>query len=127
VADALDKLSDDLSGDVKRLTNFTPEYRLRVGVYRALFEVAEGNRAVVCRIVHRRAATGRMSGMLTLHPSILERDGKKEFAVLPYEEFEKLTEELQDHEDLKDLRAAKAAEGEAEAVPLADVRRQLQI
>lgn len=27
--------------------------------------------------------------MVTLHPSILERDGKKAFAVLPYEEFAK--------------------------------------
>jgi mRNA interferase RelE/StbE len=27
-------LQDDLDGDVKRLTNFTPEYRLRVGNYR---------------------------------------------------------------------------------------------
>jgi mRNA interferase RelE/StbE len=35
----IEKLSDDLSGDVKRLTNFTPEFRLRVGNYRVLFEV----------------------------------------------------------------------------------------
>jgi len=27
--------------------------------------------------------------MVTLHPSILEHDGKKAFAVLPYEEFVK--------------------------------------
>jgi mRNA interferase RelE/StbE len=32
-------LQNDLAGDVKRLTNFTPEYRLRVGDYRVLFEV----------------------------------------------------------------------------------------
>jgi mRNA interferase RelE/StbE len=45
-----------LSGDVKRLTNFTPEYRLRVGQYRVLFEVENENEVVVYRIVHRREA-----------------------------------------------------------------------
>ena len=42
-------------GDVKRLTNFSPEYRLRVGDYRALFEV-EGVSIVVYRVIHRREA-----------------------------------------------------------------------
>jgi len=36
---AIESMKDDLTGDVKKLTNFTPEYRLRVGNYRALFEV----------------------------------------------------------------------------------------
>ena len=30
-------LQNDLEGDVKRLTNFTPEYRLRVGNYRVFY------------------------------------------------------------------------------------------
>jgi len=38
------------------LTNFTPEYRLRVGQYRILFEVENDNEVVVYRIVHRREA-----------------------------------------------------------------------
>ncbi len=53
---ALARLESDLSGDVKRLTNFSPEYRLRVGDYRALFEVEDQARVVVYRIVHRREA-----------------------------------------------------------------------
>jgi len=56
VADALERLTDDLSGVVKRLTNFSPEYRLRVGVYRVLFEIENENEIVVYRIVHRREA-----------------------------------------------------------------------
>lgn len=32
-------LADDLAGDVKKLTDFTPEYRLRVGDYRILFDI----------------------------------------------------------------------------------------
>ena len=35
----LESLENDMKGNVKRLTNFTPEYRLRAGNYRALFEV----------------------------------------------------------------------------------------
>ena len=51
----IEGMSDDLKGDVKRLTNFTPEYRLRVGDYRVLFEVDNKN-IVVYRVRHRREA-----------------------------------------------------------------------
>ena len=56
IVDALEKLEEDFVGDVKRLTGFTPEYRLRVGDYRILFEIEEGNLVVVYRIRHRREA-----------------------------------------------------------------------
>jgi mRNA interferase RelE/StbE len=49
-------MADGLSGDVKRLTNFSPEYRLRVGQYRVLFEIESEKEIVVYRIVHRREA-----------------------------------------------------------------------
>jgi len=65
--------------------------------------------------------------MVTLHPNILERDGKKAFAVLPYEEFERIEEELDCFEDLKELRAAKAEETNVPATPLASVRKELKI
>jgi mRNA interferase RelE/StbE len=48
-------LRNDLAGDVKRLTNHTPEYRLRVGNYRVLFEV-EGTKIVIYRVRHRKDA-----------------------------------------------------------------------
>jgi mRNA interferase RelE/StbE len=51
----IEEMSNDLKGDVKRLTNFTPEFRLRVGDYRVLFEV-EGKTIVIYRIRHRREA-----------------------------------------------------------------------
>jgi mRNA interferase RelE/StbE len=51
----IEEMSNDLKGDVKRLTNFTPEYRLRVGDYRVLFEVEE-KAIVIYRIRHRREA-----------------------------------------------------------------------
>ena len=56
VVDALERLSDGLSSDVKRLTNFSPEYRLRVGQYRVLFEIENEKEIVIYRIVHRREA-----------------------------------------------------------------------
>jgi len=49
----LEALQDDMKGDVKRLTNFFPEYRMRAGNYRALFEV-EDDRIIVYRIKHRK-------------------------------------------------------------------------
>jgi len=48
-------MTEDLTGDVKQLTNFTPEYRLRVGSYRVLFEIQD-NTIVVYGVRHRREA-----------------------------------------------------------------------
>lgn len=56
IAEALERLQSDLTGDVKKLTNFTPEYRLRVGQFRVLFEIENETRIIVYRIVHRREA-----------------------------------------------------------------------
>jgi len=44
---------------------------------------------------------------MELHPHIIEKDGKKEFVVLPYQEFLVLQEAMADYEDLKDLREEK--------------------
>jgi len=38
--------------------------------------------------------------MVILHPKILEQNGEKQFAVIPYEEFLKIQEELSNYEDL---------------------------
>jgi mRNA interferase RelE/StbE len=51
----VEALQANLAGDVKRMTNFTPEYRLRVGNYRVLFEV-EGSTVIIYRVRHRRDA-----------------------------------------------------------------------
>jgi mRNA interferase RelE/StbE len=56
IVDALEELKNDLAGDVKRLTAFNPEYRLRVGDYRVLFDIEQTNRVVVYRVRHRREA-----------------------------------------------------------------------
>ncbi len=51
----VEMLQQGLTGDIKRLTNFTPEYRLRVGDYRILFEIVESS-IVIYRVLHRRDA-----------------------------------------------------------------------
>ena len=60
--------------------------------------------------------------MISLHPEFLTKDGKRQFAVLPYEEFVALQEVLADAADLIDLRAAKADEADAATVPLSEVK-----
>ncbi len=56
--------------------------------------------------------------MIAIHPSILEKDGVKEFAVLPYKEFLEIREELEDYEDLKLLRQAKLEEADSPSISL---------
>ena len=49
------RLEKGLLGNIKRLTNFDCDYRLRCGDYRVLFDV-EGNNAIVHRVLHRKQA-----------------------------------------------------------------------
>ena len=123
----IELLSDNLQGDVKQLTNFTPEYRLRVGDYRVLFET-EKNEIIIYRIMHRKAVY-RWGGsdMIKLNAKILEKNGEKEFAVIPYEEFVKIQEELEDYESLKALREAKSKEPDADTTSFDEVKKQLEL
>jgi mRNA interferase RelE/StbE len=51
----ISRLEHGLRGDIKRLTNFDCDYRLRCGDYRVLFDV-EDDEVVVHRILHRKEA-----------------------------------------------------------------------
>ena len=62
--------------------------------------------------------------MIELHPEILKKNGRNEFAVLPYEEYLALTEALSDYEDLQELRTAKAEEGNAATMSLKEVSKR---
>jgi mRNA interferase RelE/StbE len=55
IVEKLRLASDDLSGDIKRLVQFQPSHRLRVGNYRVLFDI-ESDKIVVYRVLHRREA-----------------------------------------------------------------------
>jgi PHD/YefM family antitoxin component YafN of YafNO toxin-antitoxin module len=63
--------------------------------------------------------------MVPLHPNIIEHNGQKAFVVLPYDEFLLVEEELQQLEDLKQLREAKIKEADAPTVSLDAVREEL--
>ena len=55
IVEKIKLLENGLIGDIKKLTNHTPEYRLRVGNYRVLFEI-EDQKITVYRIKHRKDA-----------------------------------------------------------------------
>jgi hypothetical protein len=59
--------------------------------------------------------------MIELHPEIVEKDGKKEFVILPYEEFVAIEQALADADDLAALRAAKKEEHATPGIPLEEV------
>ena len=45
---------------------------------------------------------------MSIHPQVIEKDGRKEFVVLPEEEFLQMQAEIEDYEDLKTLLDEKA-------------------
>ena len=49
---------------------------------------------------------------------IIEKHGKKEFAVIPYKDFLRLQEEVEDYHDLRDLRRAKVDPKNQQGRPL---------
>lgn len=55
ILDKIEAMTDNLQGDIKHLTNHTPEYRLRVGKWRVLFEI-DHQTIVVYRIKSRGEA-----------------------------------------------------------------------
>jgi PHD/YefM family antitoxin component YafN of YafNO toxin-antitoxin module len=63
--------------------------------------------------------------MVSLRAQIIKKDGKKEYAVLPYEEFLRVQEELTDYEDLRCLREAKEAEKEAPTIGMAELKKRI--
>jgi hypothetical protein len=63
--------------------------------------------------------------MVVLRAQIIRKGGKKEYAVLPYEEFLKIQEQLQDYEDLRSLREAKEAEKDAPTVGIDELKKKI--
>jgi hypothetical protein len=61
--------------------------------------------------------------MVTLNAQIIKKGRKKEYAVIPYEEFLKIQEELHSYEDLRCLREAKAAEKNAPTIGIEELKK----
>jgi hypothetical protein len=56
---------------------------------------------------------------------IIEKHGKKEFAVIPYKDFVRMREEIDDCHDLRDLRRAKADPQNKEGRSFGTVAKEL--
>jgi PHD/YefM family antitoxin component YafN of YafNO toxin-antitoxin module len=61
---------------------------------------------------------------MSIHPQIIEKDGKKEFVVLPYEEFLRVQEALEDYDDLRTLRDEKVSAADEPTRALDDVLKE---
>jgi len=64
--------------------------------------------------------------MVTLHAQIIKKNGKKDYVVLPYEEFLKVQEELEDYDDLRSLREAKDTEKDAPTIGMAELKKKVR-
>jgi PHD/YefM family antitoxin component YafN of YafNO toxin-antitoxin module len=67
-----------------------------------------------------------VSSMVTLHAQIIKKNGKKDYVVLPYEEFLKVQEELEDYDDLRSLREAKETEKDAPTIGMAELKKKVR-
>ena len=119
-------LSDGLTGDVKRLTNFSPEYRLRVGDWRVLFNI-DGDMISIEQVRHRSQAYWIEEPMtLKVKPEYLSKRGRREFVVLTVEDFDRMKEALEDAEDLRALRKATARNAKAAYYTPLQMERRLR-
>jgi hypothetical protein len=62
---------------------------------------------------------------LNLHPEVLKKNGRKQFVVLPYEEFVLIQERLEDAQHLLDLRRAVAGDKNEPGLSTNELRDRL--
>ncbi|PIP39177.1 MAG: prevent-host-death family protein [Desulfobacterales bacterium CG23_combo_of_CG06-09_8_20_14_all_51_8] len=60
---------------------------------------------------------------MELNVQIIKKNGKNEFVVLPYDEFQKIQEELASYEDLRCLREAKIEERDAPTIGISELKK----
>jgi prevent-host-death family protein len=63
---------------------------------------------------------------MSTEPQIIEKDGRKEFVVIPYEDYLRLQEELEDYRDLKALREEKSMVSGDPTRPLDEVLKDIE-
>lgn len=64
---------------------------------------------------------------MEIHPQIIQKDGKSEFVILPYDEFIELKHQIEDYEDLKDLREAKSKTENEPGLSLNQLTKELEL
>lgn len=60
-----------------------------------------------------------------MRAQIIERSGKKEYAVIPYKDYLRMQEKIEKYDDLKALRKAKAEPGYRKRRPYVEVAKEL--
>ncbi|HZL37990.1 MAG TPA: hypothetical protein VFC78_21925 [Tepidisphaeraceae bacterium] len=65
--------------------------------------------------------------MLKLNPEYLSRNGQRQFVILTIEDFSRLTDALEDAQDLRILRQARDKNKGKPTFTLAQVKRQLAV
>ena len=65
--------------------------------------------------------------MINIHPEILKKNNKEEFAILEFNEYQSLLEYIQDLEDLVDLRKAKEETKDEPSISLNEVKKIIGI
>lgn len=69
----------------------------------------------------------RKDMMIQLHTEILKKGNKKEFAIIPFDEYKKLMEYIEDLEDLTELRKLKKVSAKEKTISLEVVKREMGI
>ena len=62
---------------------------------------------------------------MELTTQIIKKNGKNEFVVLPYDEFQKMQEELDSYEDIRCLREAKTEEKDSPTIGIAELKKRI--
>ncbi len=62
---------------------------------------------------------------MRLHPQVIEKEGKKEFVILPYEEFLQIQEALEDFGDLRELRKERGESMDTPSKSLREIGKEL--
>ncbi|MCD6413329.1 MAG: type II toxin-antitoxin system Phd/YefM family antitoxin [Elusimicrobia bacterium] len=65
--------------------------------------------------------------MMTLQLQVLKKNGRKEFVVLPYKEFLRIQEALEDLEDIKTLRKEKKKLKRKKGISLDEAIKKLNL
>jgi hypothetical protein len=63
---------------------------------------------------------------MSMKAQVLEKDGKKEFVVISWKDFEQISETLADYDDLRELRKAKAVSKGKKPIPFAKAVKAIQ-
>lgn len=65
--------------------------------------------------------------LVDLHPSYIQKEGKKEYVVLPVDEFTRIKDLLSDYEDLMELRKTKNEEQHEKGYSLDEAKKLLNL